>query len=43
MAGKADKESKVQLLEKVSRTVPTVVGSTMFVRDQTHITAFDLG
>lgn len=34
--------SKVQLLEKVARTVPTVVGSTMFVRDQTHIMAFDL-
>ena len=35
--------SKVQLLEKVAWTVPTVVGTTMYVRDQQHITAYDLG
>jgi len=35
--------SKVELLEKVSWTVPTVVGKTLYVRDKTHIMALDLG
>ena len=35
--------AKVPLFEKVSWTVPTVVGKTLFVRDQTTIAAFDLG
>lgn len=35
--------SKVRLLEKVAWTVPTIVGKTLFVRDQKTITAVDLG
>lgn len=35
--------SKVQLLDKVAWTVPTVVGHTLYVRDQKNIAAFDLG
>lgn len=34
--------SKVQLLDKVSWTVPTVVGTTLYVRDKTTIMALDL-
>jgi len=35
--------AKVQLLDKVAWTVPTIVGKTMYVRDQKHIMALDLG
>jgi outer membrane protein assembly factor BamB len=35
--------SKVELLSKVSWTVPTVVGKTLYVRDKTEIMALDLG
>ncbi len=35
--------SKVQLLDKVAWTVPTIVGKTLFVRDKKNIMAFDLG
>jgi outer membrane protein assembly factor BamB len=35
--------SKIPLLEKVSWTVPTIVDQTLFVRDQKHIMALDLG
>jgi outer membrane protein assembly factor BamB len=35
--------SRVQLLEKVAWTVPTVVGHTLFVRDQKTVAAYDLG
>ncbi|MCH8147185.1 MAG: PQQ-binding-like beta-propeller repeat protein [Planctomycetes bacterium] len=35
--------SKAQVLEKVSWTVPTVVGKTLFARDKKSIMAFDLG
>ncbi|MCP4246821.1 MAG: PQQ-binding-like beta-propeller repeat protein [bacterium] len=35
--------SKVELLDKVAWTVPTIVGKTMFVRNQTEILALDLG
>ncbi len=35
--------SQVQLTEKVSWTVPTLVGKTLYVRDQTNIMALDLG
>ncbi|NOT00152.1 MAG: PQQ-like beta-propeller repeat protein [Phycisphaerales bacterium] len=35
--------SKVPLLEKVAWTVPTLVGKTLFLRDQKNIMALDLG
>jgi len=35
--------SKVPLLDKVSWTVPTVVGKKMYVRDKKNIMALDLG
>lgn len=35
--------AKVPLLEKVSWTVPTLVGKTLYVRDKTKIMALDLG
>lgn len=35
--------SKVQLTEKVSWTVPTLVGKTLYVRDAKNILAMDLG
>ena len=35
--------SKVDLLDKVAWTVPTIVGQTLFVRSQTQIMALDLG
>ena len=35
--------SKVSLLDKVSWTVPTVVGTKMYVRDKKIIMALDLG
>lgn len=35
--------SKVQLLDKVAWTVPTVAGKTLYVRDQKKIMALDLG
>ncbi|MCH7996114.1 MAG: hypothetical protein IIB57_16940 [Planctomycetes bacterium] len=35
--------SKAEVLEKVSWTVPTVVGKTLFARDKKSIMAFDLG
>jgi outer membrane protein assembly factor BamB len=35
--------SKVELLDKVAWTVPTIVGKTMYVRDKTSIRALDLG
>lgn len=35
--------SETQLLERVAWTAPTIVGSTMFVRDRTQILAVDLG
>lgn len=35
--------SKVQLTEKVSWTVPTLVGKTLYVRDAKNIWALDLG
>jgi len=35
--------SKIQLLDKVAWTVPTIVGKTMYVRDNKHIMALDLG
>jgi outer membrane protein assembly factor BamB len=35
--------AKVPLLEKVSWTVPTLVGKTLYVRDQKNIVALDLG
>jgi outer membrane protein assembly factor BamB len=35
--------SKIELLDKVAWTVPTIVGKTMFVRDKTKIMAVDLG
>jgi len=35
--------SKVQLTDKVSWTVPTLVGKTLYVRDQKNIMALDLG
>jgi len=35
--------SRVQLLDEVAWTVPTVVGRTLYVRDQKSIMAFDLG
>ena len=35
--------AKVELLDKVAWTVPTVVGKTMYVRDKTKIIALDLG
>ena len=34
--------AKVSLLEKVSWTVPTVIGSVMYVRDKKTIQALDL-
>lgn len=34
--------SKVQLLDKVSWTVPTIVGQTLYVRDKKNIMALDL-
>ena len=35
--------SKIQLLDRVAWTVPTLVGKTLFVRDQKKIMALDLG
>lgn len=35
--------SKVQLTDKVSWTVPTLVGKTLYVRDQKNLMALDLG
>jgi outer membrane protein assembly factor BamB len=35
--------SKATVLDKVAWTVPTVVGKTLYVRDQKSIMAFDLG
>ncbi len=35
--------SKVRLMKAPSRTVPTIVGRTMFVRDFPNIMALDLG
>jgi outer membrane protein assembly factor BamB len=35
--------SKVRVMQAPSRTVPTIVGKTMFVRDFHNITALDLG
>ena len=35
--------SRTQLLERVAWTVPTIVGTTMYVRDQTQILAVNLG
>ena len=35
--------SEVELLNQVSWTVPTIVGKTMYVRDQKNIMALDLG
>ncbi len=35
--------SKVELLDKVAWTVPTLVGKTLYVRDKSHIMALDLG
>jgi outer membrane protein assembly factor BamB len=35
--------SKVELLEKVAWTVPTIVGKTLYVRDKSQIMALDLG
>ena len=35
--------SKVELLDKVAWTVPTLVGKTLFVRDKNTIRALDLG
>jgi outer membrane protein assembly factor BamB len=35
--------SEVELLNQVSWTVPTIVGKTMYVRDQVNILALDLG
>ena len=35
--------SKVELLNTVSWTVPTIVGKTLYVRDKTEIMALDLG
>ncbi|MHC5111316.1 MAG: outer membrane protein assembly factor BamB family protein [Planctomycetota bacterium] len=40
---KAEIISQVQLTEKVSWTVPTLVGTTMYVRDNKNIIALDLG
>ncbi|UCE59636.1 MAG: PQQ-binding-like beta-propeller repeat protein [Phycisphaerales bacterium] len=36
-------QSRVKLLEAPSRTPPTIVGKTLFVRDCKHIMALDLG
>ena len=38
-----DVHSKAQLLERVSWTVPTIVGKTMYARDKENLFAFDLG
>jgi outer membrane protein assembly factor BamB len=35
--------SKANILDKVAWTVPTVVGKTLYVRDQKNIMAFDIG
>lgn len=35
--------SQVQILEKVAWTVPTIVGQTLYLRDQKQILALDLG
>ena len=35
--------SKVPMLEKVSWTVPTLVGKTLYIRDQKQLMALDLG
>ncbi len=35
--------SKVKMLEKVSWTVPTVVGKRLYVRDQKNILALNIG
>ena len=35
--------SEIELLNKVAWTVPTIVGTTMYVRDKKDILALDLG
>lgn len=35
--------SKTNVLEKVTWTVPTLVGTTLYIRDKKHIMALDLG
>jgi len=36
-------QSEAQILTKLSWTVPTLVGSRLYVRDRQSISAFDLG
>jgi len=36
-------QSKAKVLEKVTWTVPTIVGKTLYVRDKKNIVALDLG
>ena len=35
--------SEVELLDGTAWTVPTLVGTTLFIRDKTNIMALDLG
>ncbi len=41
--GRINIRSTVQLLDSLTWTVPTLVGSTLFLRDKNSIMAFDLG